>query len=91
MAARRFGGDGRWRITVPTYTTNTVDDHAYIFEHAEAKAVIVSSAALAALVLPAAGRAGCALVISLDPAVDGPAARAAGALLGGGRRGRWRR
>ncbi|MEE3048700.1 MAG: long-chain fatty acid--CoA ligase [Pseudomonadota bacterium] len=60
-------------ITVPTYTTNTVDDHAYIFEHAEAKAVIVSSAALAARVLPAAGRAGCALVISLDPAVDGPA------------------
>ena len=60
-------------ITVPTYTTNTVDDHAYIFEHAEAKAVIISSAALAARVLPAAGRAGCALVISLDPAVDGPA------------------
>ena len=60
-------------ITVPTYTTNTVDDHAYIFEHAEAKAVIVSSAALAARVLPAAGRAGCGLVISLDPAVDGPA------------------
>ena len=39
-------------ITVPTYTTNTVDDHAYIFEHAEVKAVIVSGVALAARVLP---------------------------------------
>ena len=44
-------------ITVPTYTTNTVDDHAYIFEHAEAKAVIVSSAALAAQVSRRGARA----------------------------------
>ena len=60
-------------ITVPTYTTNTVDDHAYLFDHAEAKAVIVSTAALAARVLPAATRAGCALVVTLDSAVDAPA------------------
>ncbi|MGB1006071.1 MAG: AMP-dependent synthetase/ligase, partial [Thalassobaculaceae bacterium] len=61
-------------ITVPTYTTNTIDDHAYIFDHAEAKAVIVSTAALAARVMPAATRAGCALVVTLDPAVEAPAA-----------------
>src|SRR5262245_40390408 len=34
-------------VTVPAYTTNTVDDHRYIFDNSGAKAVIVSTAKLA--------------------------------------------
>ena len=34
-------------ITVPAYTTNTEDDHRYIIEHSDAKAVIVSNNILA--------------------------------------------
>src|SRR6185437_8827312 len=41
-------------ITVPAYVTNTVDDHRHIFGNSGARAVIVSTAALAARVLPAA-------------------------------------
>jgi long-chain acyl-CoA synthetase len=44
-------------ITVPAYTTNTVDDHRYIFDNSGAKAVIVSTAKLADQVVPAAARA----------------------------------
>ncbi len=41
-------------ITVPAYVTNTVDDHRHILGNSGARAVIVSTAALAARVLPAA-------------------------------------
>ncbi len=41
-------------ITVPAYVTNTVDDHRHIFGNSGARAVIVSTPALAARVLPAA-------------------------------------
>ena len=34
-------------ITVPAYTTNTEDDHHYILEHSDAKAVIASNNILA--------------------------------------------
>ena len=34
-------------ITVPAYVTNTEDDHRYIIEHSDAKAVIVSNNILA--------------------------------------------
>ena len=44
-------------ITVPAYVTNTIDDHVYILDNASAKAAIVSTAKLAARVLPAAMRA----------------------------------
>ncbi|MBM3533106.1 MAG: long-chain fatty acid--CoA ligase [Alphaproteobacteria bacterium] len=44
-------------ITVPAYTTNTVDDHRYILDNSGAKAVIVSTAKLAQRVVPAAARA----------------------------------
>lgn len=44
-------------ITVPAYTTNTVDDHRYILDNSGAKAVIVSTAKLAQRVVPAASRA----------------------------------
>ena len=38
-------------ITVPAYTTNTVDDHRHILGNSGARAVIVSTAALAARVV----------------------------------------
>jgi long-chain acyl-CoA synthetase len=41
-------------ITVPAYTTNTVDDHRHILANSGARIVIVSTSALAARVLPAA-------------------------------------
>jgi len=41
-------------ITVPAYTTNTVDDHRHILSDSGAVGVIVSSAALAAKVIKAA-------------------------------------
>ena len=44
-------------ITVPAYTTNTVDDHRYILDNSGAKAVIVSTAKLAQRLVPAASRA----------------------------------
>ncbi len=41
-------------ITVPAYTTNTVEDHRHILSNSGAKLVIVSTAALTQRVLPAA-------------------------------------
>src|SRR5262245_23092185 len=41
-------------ITVPAYTTHTIDDHRYLLANSGARAVIVSTAALAQRVLPAA-------------------------------------
>lgn len=54
-------------ITVPTYTTNTVNDHRYILTDCGAAAVIVSTTALAERVLPAAQScASCSMLISID-------------------------
>ncbi|WP_419797033.1 MAG: AMP-dependent synthetase/ligase [Terasakiella sp.] len=44
-------------ITVPAYTTNTVNDHRHILNNAQAKAVIVSTAKLAAPLLHASHEA----------------------------------
>src|SRR5215468_8579687 len=41
-------------VTVPAYITNTVDDHRHIFGNSGARAVIVSTPALAARVTAAA-------------------------------------
>src|SRR5579862_2290979 len=41
-------------ITVPAYTTHTIEDHRYLLANSGARAVIVSTAALAQRVLPAA-------------------------------------
>jgi len=41
-------------VTVPAYVTNTVEDHRHILGNSGARAVIVSTAALAARVIPAA-------------------------------------
>ncbi|MFT5540784.1 MAG: long-chain acyl-CoA synthetase, partial [Alphaproteobacteria bacterium] len=55
-------------VAVPAYTTNTVDDHAHILTDSGAVAAIVSTAALAARLLPAAARApGCHHVIAIEP------------------------
>jgi long-chain acyl-CoA synthetase len=45
-------------VTVPTYTTNTVTDHAHVLRDSGARTAIVSTAGLAAQVLSAAARAG---------------------------------
>jgi long-chain acyl-CoA synthetase len=41
-------------VTVPAYVTNTIEDHRHILGNSGARAAIVSSAALAARVIPAA-------------------------------------
>lgn len=62
-------------VTVPAYTTNTVDDHLYILEHAGAAAAIVSTGRLARRVIPAARSAEtCRAVITLEPPSDPHAA-----------------
>ncbi|MCB1883851.1 MAG: long-chain fatty acid--CoA ligase [Geminicoccaceae bacterium] len=43
-------------ITVPAYTTNTPDDHAYILGHSGARMVICSGRSLAGKLLPAIGK-----------------------------------
>ncbi len=54
-------------VTVPAYTTNTSRDHEHILENSGARAVIVSTAKLAATLIPAVLRAGqCRLVIGID-------------------------
>jgi long-chain acyl-CoA synthetase len=55
-------------ISVPAYTTNTEEDHHHILADSGASAVIVSTAALARKLLPAAARADhCRHVIAMEP------------------------
>ena len=51
LAVMRAGG-----ITVPAYTTNTPNDHAYILNHAGAKMVVCSGKGLAKNLMPAVAR-----------------------------------
>ena len=54
-------------ITVPAYITNTEDDHRYIIEHSDAKAVIVSNNTLANRVALAISKVdSCNLLITID-------------------------
>ena len=56
-------------VTVPAYVTNTAADHRHILTNSGAKAIIVSSAKLAARVFPAAADAPLvATVITMEPA-----------------------
>lgn len=56
-------------ITVPAYTTHTVEDYAHVMTNCAAKAAIVSTAALARRVLPAAAQApSVATVVTIEPA-----------------------
>jgi len=59
---------GAGAITVPAYTTNTTADHAHILNNSGARAVIVSTPKLAAILLPAvAETSACRLVIGIEP------------------------
>src|SRR5579872_47795 len=59
--------------TVPAYVTNTVDDHRHIFGNSGARAVIVSSSALAARALAAAAQVPSVRhVITIDPLPEAP-------------------
>src|SRR5882672_9135299 len=61
-------------ITVPAYVTNTVDDHRHILGNSGARAVIVSTAALAARVIPAAQLVpSVGAVIAMEDAGEAPA------------------
>ena len=65
-------------VPVPAYTTNTVDDHAYLLRDSGARAAVVSSAALADRLLAAAAKGnGLQLLVVTDggPNVDAGAAR----------------
>jgi long-chain acyl-CoA synthetase len=55
-------------ISVPAYTTNTVNDHRHVLSNSGAKAVIVSTAHLAERVLKAAAQvANPPLIVSIEP------------------------
>ncbi|MEM7122468.1 MAG: AMP-dependent synthetase/ligase [Pseudomonadota bacterium] len=54
-------------ITVPAYTTNTEALHEHIITDSGAKVAIVSTAALAARLLPAAKTTGAAHVVAMEP------------------------
>ncbi len=59
-------------ITVPSYTTNTADDHLHVLEDSGARAAIVSTAALAKRLLPAVARAAkVEWVITIETATIG--------------------
>ncbi len=61
-------------VTVPAYTTNTVDDHKHILGDSGARAAIVSTAALARRVLPAAAAAPeLGFVATMEPLDGGDA------------------
>ena len=53
-------------VSVPTYTTNTERDHQHIFDNSGARAVIVSTAKLARIVMPAALRADVRFLIVME-------------------------
>jgi long-chain acyl-CoA synthetase len=58
-------------ITVPAYTTNTAEDHAYLLGHSEAKAVICSGRQLAKRLLPAVAQSpGVRFVLFMEPLAD---------------------
>ena len=54
-------------VSVPAYVTNGVPEHQHVLSNSGARFAIVSTAALAAKLLPAAARADVAHVIALEP------------------------
>ncbi|MET0372239.1 MAG: AMP-dependent synthetase/ligase [Sphingobium sp.] len=54
-------------VTVPTYTTNTTRDHQHILTDSGARAVIVSTAKLAQVLMPAVVRSQAQFVIGMEP------------------------
>jgi long-chain acyl-CoA synthetase len=64
-------------ITVPAYTTNTVDDHRHVLANSGVRAVIVSTSALAHRVIPAADQVTTIEnVIAMEPIVTGQVSHA---------------
>lgn len=58
-------------VTVPAYTTNTTADHSYLLGHSGARAVVVSSAALAKRLVPAIAQANAVdLVLTMEPLAE---------------------
>src|SRR5207245_2529662 len=58
-------------VTVPTYVTNTVEDHRHILGNGGARAAIVSTAALTARVIPAAAQVpSVGTIIALEPPAE---------------------
>ena len=60
-------------ITVPAYTTNTVEDHLHVLTDSGARVAIISGPKLAKNFMPAAVQAGVDLVITMDPIDHKPA------------------
>jgi long-chain acyl-CoA synthetase len=61
-------------MTVPAYVTNTVEDHRHILGNSGARAAIVSTAGLAARLLPAAALVpSVGAVIAIEPPAEPPA------------------
>ena len=59
---------GEGCVTVPTYVTNTERDHQHILDNSEARAVVVSTAKLAKILMPAALRSSQAeFIITMEP------------------------
>ena len=58
-------------VSVPAYTTNSVDDHHYLLTHSEASAAIVSTDKLAANLLPALAQvSGIKVLLSFEALTD---------------------
>ncbi|MGH6968337.1 MAG: AMP-dependent synthetase/ligase [Stellaceae bacterium] len=65
-------------ITVPAYTTHTIDDYRHVITNCTAKAVIVSTAALAQRVLPAAAQSPSVVAtLTIEPVEKAAPARIA--------------
>jgi len=59
-------------VTVPAYTTHTVEDHRHVLANSGARAVIVSTRALAHRVMPAADQVSTiASIITMEPLTSG--------------------
>ncbi len=64
-------------ITVPAYTTNTVDDHRHVLANSGVRAVIVSTSALAHRVIPAADQVTTLEnIITMEPIATGQVSHA---------------
>ncbi|HTZ76359.1 MAG TPA: long-chain fatty acid--CoA ligase [Stellaceae bacterium] len=64
-------------VTVPAYTTNTVDDHRHVLANSGVRAVIVSTSALAHRVIPAADQVTTVeTIITMEPLATGQVSHA---------------
>ena len=59
-------------VTVPAYTTNTVESHRHVLEDSGARLAVVSSARLAERLLPACRQAGITRIVSMEPLANAP-------------------